>query len=197
VVSTVASTNQSLVIPINAASPASLCAVRLRASTQFLCAHAQPNSFSGKKAAPTPLKNKQIAAMANGWPFAFPPGMKRTTILLLLLLLTLAVSLGVMRIGAAPTGLGISPEIVGFTASPQAITRGQSATLTWNTRATASVTMEWGPENRDRGSMQKKVGLPSSGTMVVQPEENTIYILECETRFGDMCMSASTTVRVK
>jgi hypothetical protein len=102
-----------------------------------------------------------------------------------------------MRIGAAPTGLGISPEIVGFTASPQAITRGQSATLTWNTRATASVTMEWGPENRDRGSMQKKVGLPSSGTMVVQPEENTIYILECETRFGDMCMSASTTVRVK
>lgn len=138
-----------------------------------------------------------MGATPIGLLFAPHGGMKRTTILLLFLLFALAVSLGVMRSGASPTGLGISPEIVTFTATPQVISRGQSATLTWNTRATASVSMESGPEDRDRGSMQKRVGLPSSGSLTAQPEENTIYVLECETLFGDMCMSASTTVRVK
>jgi len=102
-----------------------------------------------------------------------------------------------MRSGAAPIGLGISPEIVTFTSNPPVIAKGQSATLTWNTRATASVAMEWGPEDHERGTLQKRVGLPASGSLVVQPQENTIYILECETLFGDMCMEASTTVRVK
>jgi hypothetical protein len=137
---------------------------------------------------PVPVRGLQLAV---------PKAMKRTTILLLLLLVALAASLGVMRSGAAPTGLGISPEIVTFTATPQTIARGQSATLTWNTRSTASVTIESGPESRERGSMEKHAGLPSAGTLIVHPEENTVYVLECETVFGDMCMSASTTVRVK
>jgi hypothetical protein len=141
--------------------------------------------------------SRRMAGISVGARFAHALTMKRTTLLLLLLLLGVAVTLGVMRSGARPEGLGISPEIVTFTANPQVITKGQSATLTWNTRSTASVSMEWGPEDRDRGALQKRVGLPSAGTLVVQPQENTVYILECETLFGDMCMEASTTVRVK
>jgi hypothetical protein len=45
--------------------------------------------------------------------------------------------------------------------------------------------------------MQWRAGLPPSGTMIVQPEENTVYVLECETASGQMCMTASATVRLK
>jgi hypothetical protein len=57
--------------------------------------------------------------------------------------------------------------------------------------------MEWGPQNHPRGNVQRRSGLPPAGTMTDQPEEDTVYVLNCETASGQTCMSASATVRVK
>ncbi len=69
--------------------------------------------------------------------------------------------------------------------------------LAWKTVGFASVAIEWGPDYRPRGAMQKRNGLPPSGMMIVRPEENTTYVLECETASDDMCMAVSASVRVK
>jgi len=123
--------------------------------------------------------------------------MKRTSSLLLLLLLTFAGALGVMRTGAAPMGLTISPEIVTFTATPSKVSPGEPVTVEWTTRSTTSVTLDWGVEGQARESMEMRDGLPSSGSMTFRPIENTTFVLECETAFGAMCMSASAAVRMK
>ncbi len=122
--------------------------------------------------------------------------MKRILLLALLLLFVLVATLGVMRTRVASSGAPNPPEIVSFTATPRIVSRGESVTLAWKTSGLASVAMEWGPDYHPRGTMQKRNGLPPSGTMIVQPKENSTYVLECETASGDMCMSASVSVRV-
>lgn len=102
-----------------------------------------------------------------------------------------------MRSGAKPAGLAISPEIVTFTATPAVVHPGETVTVAWQTRATAAVAVEWGPESHPRGSFERRDGLPSTGTLTFKPTEDTIYVLECDTVFGAMCMAASATVRVK
>jgi hypothetical protein len=123
--------------------------------------------------------------------------MKRILFLLVFLLLAFAVTLGVVRGRAAWIGSVIPRDIVTFTATPRTIKMGDSATLLWEVSGATSVAMEWGPARHFRGSMQRRTGLPASGTMTVQPEEDTIYVLECESDFGQTCMSASVTVRVR
>jgi hypothetical protein len=123
--------------------------------------------------------------------------MKRKLLLVLFLFLALTATLGVMVRRPASTGAVISPEIVSFTATPREINRGQSATLVWATRGADSVAMEWGPGLHPRGNMQRRTGLPPSGTMNVQPEEDTVYVLECNTDAEEACTLASVTVRVK
>ena len=123
--------------------------------------------------------------------------MKRTLLLLLLLLFGLAVTLGLIRSRAARIGSSVFREIVAFTATPRVISPGESATLAWETRGVVSVAMAWGPESNPRGNMQRRTGLPPLGTMTVQPKEDTVYVLECETDAGQVCMSASASVRVK
>lgn len=123
--------------------------------------------------------------------------MKRILLLVLSLLFVLVATLGIMRTGIASIGPANTPEIVYFTATPRVISRGESVTLAWKTSGLASVAMEWKPEYHLRGAMQKLNGLPPSGTMIVQPREDTIYVLECESASGDMCISASASVRVK
>jgi hypothetical protein len=123
--------------------------------------------------------------------------MKRTLWLLVFLLLALAATLGVMRRRMTPVAGPISPGIVSFTATPRVISRGESATLAWTTRGLPSVAMEWGPEHGARGRMERRTGLPPNGAMTVQPGENTVYVLKCETESGQVCIEASATVRVK
>jgi len=119
-------------------------------------------------------------------------GMKRV-LLVLAVLLIVAVTLGVMRNGELRT----EPEIVSFTATPRIVSPGASSTLAWETRGVASVALEWGPVWGPRGNREMHPGLPPTGTMTVEPKENTIYVLECETTSGTMCMSQSVTVQVK
>jgi hypothetical protein len=122
--------------------------------------------------------------------------MKRTFLLLLFLLPALAVTPGVVRNRAEPIGPPISRGIVSFTATPRTVKQGESVTLQWETRGATSVAIEWGPEHNPRGLNGKRTGLPPSGTMTLQPEEDTVYVLECDTPEGQTCMSASTRVRV-
>jgi hypothetical protein len=123
--------------------------------------------------------------------------MKNHFLPLLVLLLAVAAALGIMRSGAAPTGLGWSPEIVEFTATPAEVHPGESVTLAWKMRGTVSVAMEWGPQKPSRDVVQLRAGLPSSGTMTVQPAADTVYELRCYTVAGPMCLPASASVRTR
>jgi hypothetical protein len=117
--------------------------------------------------------------------------MKRI-LLIVGVLLVVAMTLGVIRNGSLPA----LPEIVSFTATPRAVAPGGSAVLAWETRGVESVAMESGPVFGPRGNMELQKGLPPSGMMTVHPKESTVYVLECETSFGTMCMSQSVTIQV-
>lgn len=120
--------------------------------------------------------------------------MKRTLLLVSILLLVLAATLAVMRSRAARGGG--PPAILSFAASAPEIRDGESVTITWETQGVPSVALEWGSGLRPRDTMQKQVGLPPSGSMILQPREDTIYVLECETAPAPLCTS-SVSVRVK
>ena len=122
--------------------------------------------------------------------------MKKTLLLTSFLLLTIAATPGVRRSSAFRIG-PVMPEIVSFTANPKVIAHGETVTLAWEMRGVPSVSIAWGPEYHQRGTMQRKTELPPSGTMIVRPMENTLYVLECGTLAGDVCMAASASVRVK
>ena len=123
--------------------------------------------------------------------------MKTNFTLLMLLLIATAAALGIVRSQAAPTGLGFSPEIVTFTATPSVVHPGEPVKLEWKSRGTTSVAMEWGPEEPSRDILQLRAGLPSSGTMMVQPTADTVYELRCYTVAGPMCLPLSATVRTR
>src|SRR5579871_4314855 len=123
--------------------------------------------------------------------------MKKTNFLLLLLLiLVVAGALGVMRAGAKPQGLGFSPEVVTFTATPAAVHAGEPVTLKWETRGTQSISLEWGPAEPTPEGLELHAGLPSTGTMTVKPGADTVYELRCYTVAGPMCLPISQTVKV-
>src|ERR1019366_7059413 len=123
--------------------------------------------------------------------------MKTNFLLLLTLLLGVAAALGIMRDRAKPAGLGVSPEVVTFTATPEVVHPGEAVTLAWETRGTISVAMEWGPEKPSRDAVELRAGLPSSGTMRVVPKADTGYELRCYTVAGPMCLPVSATVRTR
>jgi hypothetical protein len=116
--------------------------------------------------------------------------MKRTVLLVVILLLVLAGTMAVMRVLADPVA------IISFTATPRVVMRGESVTLDWQTRGVPTVAIEWGPELNPGFNMQKKRGLPPSGMETFEPQEDTIYVLECETVPADAC-SQSVSVRVR
>ena len=123
--------------------------------------------------------------------------MKTNFLLLLILMLATAAALGVMRTRAVPQGLGFSPEVVTFTATPSVVHAGQPVTLKWDTRGTSSIELEWGPAQPSREGFELHAGLPSSGTMTVMPTADTQYELRCYTVSGPMCLPVSETVHVK
>jgi len=123
--------------------------------------------------------------------------MKTNFLLLLALLLATAAALGIMRAESDPQGLGFSPEIVTFTATPPVVHAGEPVTLTWQARGTTSISLEWGPEKPSRAGMELRPNLPASGTMTVTPTADTVYELRCYTVAGPMCLPISETVRVK
>ena len=132
------------------------------------------------------------------WPSSCPyRSMKRTVLVLILVPIALLVAFGVARSRAARTEPVILPKIVSLTATPRMIKRGESVTVAWEARGTQSMAMEWGPTLHPDVARKRRTGLPSSGTMIDQPEETTIYVLECEDALGYVCTSASTTVMVK
>jgi hypothetical protein len=123
--------------------------------------------------------------------------MKTNFLLLLTLLLVTAAALGIMRAQSKPQGLGFSPEVVTFTATPAEVRAGEPVTLKWETRGTQSISLEWGPRQPTREGLELHAGLPSSGTMTVTPTTDTIYELRCYTIAGPMCLPISEVVRVK
>lgn len=123
--------------------------------------------------------------------------MKTNFLLLLFLLLATAAALGIMRSRAKPEGLGFSPEIVSFKATPAVVHPGESVTLSWQTRGTSSVSLEWGTEKPSRDAMELRAGLPSSGTMTVTPMTDTVYELRCYTVAGPMCLPTSASVKTR
>lgn len=123
--------------------------------------------------------------------------MKTNFLPLLCLLLATTSFWGVTRSEAKAQGLGYSPEIVTFSATPAVVHPGTLVTLRWESRGTSSVSLTWGPENASRDAKQLREGLPSSGTMTVKPMADTVYELRCDTVAGPMCLPISTVVRMR
>ncbi len=123
--------------------------------------------------------------------------MKTNFLLLLVILLATAAGFGIMRSQAKHQGLGYSPEVVAFTATPAVVHAGQPVTLKWETRGTSSIALEWGPAQPTRQGLELHAGLPSSGTMTVTPTADTVYELRCYTVAGPMCLPISEAVEVR
>ncbi|MGD1068741.1 MAG: hypothetical protein ABSB15_01260 [Bryobacteraceae bacterium] len=123
--------------------------------------------------------------------------MKRILLVVLFLLLALGITLGIMRSRAASIEPASPSGIVSFTATPRVVNAGEASTLAWVTRGADSVTMEWGPAAKPRDAMERRTGLPPVGTLTVRPEEDTVYVIECQGGSGQACTAASATVRVK
>jgi hypothetical protein len=123
--------------------------------------------------------------------------MKTNFLLLLVFLLAIAAALGVMRTESKLQGLGYSPEIVTFSATPAVVHAGAPVTLKWETRGTSSIALEWGPAQPTREGLELHAGLPSSGTMTVTPTADTVYELRCYTVSGPMCLPVSESVQVR
>ena len=117
--------------------------------------------------------------------------MKRI-LLVVFVLLAAVVALGIVR-----DFRGVRPEISSFTATPRTVHAGEAVTMAWTTRGIESVAMSWGPELNPRDRLERQSGLPPMGTMTMRPMESTIYVLECESKGGEVCISGSVTVRVR
>jgi len=123
----------------------------------------------------------------------------RSLWLLLFLLLAFAVALGVKV--TKPPQLStivpyVRPQIVSFAASARQVNRGEPVTLSWTTTGTTQVSIESRPQLNPGSLGEKKTGLPPWGTMTVKPEEDTVYILECDAPKGVAVVSARVQVQV-
>lgn len=101
--------------------------------------------------------------------------------------------LGLSVSGAAHIGFAISPEIVSFTADPDAIQAGDSATLTWVTRGADQVTLEWSPENATE-CLHHLMALPARGSLKVHPRETTEYKLSCGANITEQACAPMTVL---
>ncbi len=117
---------------------------------------------------------------------------------LLFVLLIVVGGIAISRSGATRKGLGIYPEIFKFTASEDVIQSGEPVTISWATRGTESVTLDYGPENAPRDRIAHVAGLPIAGSMKMQPTETTVYKLACNTiSDGSMCNPVQVVVEVR
>jgi len=113
-------------------------------------------------------------------------------LLLLLSFVAVVVAASVLRSRARPTGIGIEPEIVSFSATPSAAKPGQPVTLAWNVRGAPSVTVERATQDRPDATEPERTNLPGKGRLTVHPQSDTIYTLTCETADGPMCSTSLT-----
>ena len=109
--------------------------------------------------------------------------MKRLLILVPLLLIALACVPSTTS-STTPSTTTSAPAIVAFTASPTAITAGQTATLLWNVTSATSVQIDQGI-----GS-----GLAAAGTISVVPSTTTIYTLTASNSAGSIASSVTVSV---
>jgi hypothetical protein len=122
--------------------------------------------------------------------------MKRSLLLLPVLFIATFVAAGIWRSHARPTGIGIEPEIVSFSATPAVAKQGEPVTLAWNVRGTPSVTVQRARKDRPDATEPEQTNLPGRGQLTVHPESDTVYTLTCQTADGPMC-STSVTVRTE
>ncbi len=121
--------------------------------------------------------------------------MKRSLLWLFLLLMAGAATVGVMRINGERTERKGRPGIVSFTAEPKAVLPGQPVKLAWETQGASGVTLEW--TNADHAGAVTRQGLPPSGNLTTHQDENTKYVLNCETVSGQSCGTARLIVKMR
>ena len=81
-----------------------------------------------------------------------------------------------------------------FEIQPREISPGQPATLRWSIKGATKVLIE---EAVESGILHKLGEFGASGSIEVQPEQNTTYVLTCEGSTSFTCASATVKVRVK
>jgi hypothetical protein len=134
--------------------------------------------------------------MFAGLPHA-PAVVMRTMFWLLMLVVVCSAALGIVKDSDPYVGLLGVPDVVTFTATPEVVSPGQPVMLAWNTRGTASIAIDFGPEDQPRGTYEHHADLPSIGTMRVKPAKDSIFMVGCETVAKLDCQPHIIRVQVK
>jgi hypothetical protein len=116
---------------------------------------------------------------------------------LLFLVLAAAVALAVVKERDPYIGLLGVPDVVSFTAVPEVVAPSEPVTLSWQTRGTPSVSIDFGVEDRARGTYEHRAGLPPTGTMKMRLQHDTVFMMGCESVANLNCQPAVASVRVK
>ena len=94
----------------------------------------------------------------------------------------------------APLTYADQAKIISFTVAPRKVRAGQPVTLKWVTKGMRTVGLDWAPADNTRNNWQHRTDLPAEGSLTMNPETDTIYVLTCEDGAGPACASASVRV---
>jgi len=123
--------------------------------------------------------------------------MKRLRFGFSLRLFAVAACLWLSGSSVAHIGFAISPVIVSFSASPDALQAGGGADVSWETRGADLVALAWGPELAPDECLHRTAALPAKGSLKVHPRENTVYELSCKNNVTEqMCAPMTVIVSV-
>lgn len=82
-----------------------------------------------------------------------------------------------------------------FEVQPREIAPGETAILRWSIKDATKVLIE--EASKSRGELRKIGNFAPIGSLLVQPKEDTTYVLTCEGSTTYSCASATLRVRVK
>jgi len=116
---------------------------------------------------------------------------------LLVLVLIASVALGLVHETSPYVGLLGIPDVVTFTATPDVVAPGQPVMLSWKTRGTGTIAIDFGPVEEPRGSFEHHGNLPPVGTLQVKPTKDSIFVVGCQSVASLDCQPKVISVRVK
>jgi hypothetical protein len=82
-----------------------------------------------------------------------------------------------------------------FEVQPREIAPGETAILRWAIKDATKVLIE--EASKSRGDLRKIGNFAATGSLLVQPKEDTTYVLTCQGSTTYSCASATLRVRVK
>lgn len=108
------------------------------------------------------------------------------------------IALAVLFAIFAIAGLGAQalPRILSLKVTPAKIHPGDEVTVTWTTRDTESVAIEWRSVTNPGAVSDTRSGLPPAGSFRVRLVDSAVFVLSCQNAAGLCSRSVTATVKV-